>query len=586
MRQAMWFVTKLREAGRRTWRLGTAALAAGSLVFGATSCGDDPTGPGGTLIGPEGGIVTSSDGLVTLEIPAGALTASTSIVIVPIDDTPYRSDPLYVKATAYEVQPRSLQLREHAHLRVRYDPANVPAGVEPSRLRIMEREQAQNRWEEMVHVGLDAGGIQAELEHACAFAVVAQPITVASLTVSPTALTVEEGSSVQMTAEARDAAGNVLNLAFTWRSSNAAVASVSASGLVTGVAAGTATITASVGLLDASGTATVHERVGSIVIADIGREPLEVGLTRQLSATVYGPTGLPVQAPIAWTSSNAAVATVDPVGLVTGAGPGTAVITASAGTKSATVSIRVVGESEEAGNNMAWPTVFADGVGLTGFPVATDPGVRPTAAEGITPDALPFFYDGNVPDYQGVYYLQQGPNTWRAEWLDGTGQPAYSASAYWGDNITVKEWSASKPVRVEVALTATGVGTMTGYVMTYLYGDGPSEMQGTDGATAEFAPLMYTVGPTIIVEKLDAQGGTVTAEVVNEPIKAEVNVGGRIIYGYQLNLGASGEGWYRLRFRLAAGANVAINAVGNASGMFMPVVVSPSETALEVRVTP
>ncbi|MGE3617372.1 MAG: hypothetical protein AB7L66_15985, partial [Gemmatimonadales bacterium] len=102
----------------------------------------------------------------------------------------------------------------------------------------------------------------------------------------------------------------------------------------------------------------------------------------------------------------------------------------------------------------------------------------------------------------------------------------------------------------------------------------------------EFVPLMYAVGATITVEKLTGQGGTVSATVVDEPIGSEVNVGGRIVYGYQLQLAAAGEGWYRLRFRLPATANVMIKTVGNTTGTYLPVVVNDKETMMEIHVTP
>src|SRR5256884_5452000 len=68
---------------------------------------------------------------------------------------------------------------------------------------------------------------------------------VAAVTVSPAAPTVQVGQTVQLTATPRDASGNPLaGRVITWQSSNGAVASVNGSGLVTAVATGAATITA------------------------------------------------------------------------------------------------------------------------------------------------------------------------------------------------------------------------------------------------------------------------------------------------------------------------------------------------------
>lgn len=76
--------------------------------------------------------------------------------------------------------------------------------------------------------------------------VVVQPPPVASITFSQSAPSVPVGGTVQLVATPRDASGNPLSgRLVTWSSDNTAVAAVDATGLVTGRAAGRATITAS-----------------------------------------------------------------------------------------------------------------------------------------------------------------------------------------------------------------------------------------------------------------------------------------------------------------------------------------------------
>ena len=71
------------------------------------------------------------------------------------------------------------------------------------------------------------------------------PAAVATVTVSPAQPSIVVGTSVQMTPTTLDAAGNVLTgRTVTWGSADAAVASVNASGSVTGVSPGQTTITA------------------------------------------------------------------------------------------------------------------------------------------------------------------------------------------------------------------------------------------------------------------------------------------------------------------------------------------------------
>ena len=68
---------------------------------------------------------------------------------------------------------------------------------------------------------------------------------VASVTLSPSPASVRVGGTLQVTATLKDANGNVLSgRTVTWASDNTGTATVSNSGLVTGVAAGSATVTA------------------------------------------------------------------------------------------------------------------------------------------------------------------------------------------------------------------------------------------------------------------------------------------------------------------------------------------------------
>lgn len=90
----------------------------------------------------------------------------------------------------------------------------------------------------------------------------------ATVTVTPTSPTLSSpGATQQMTATARDASNNAISgVTFTWTSSNTAVATVSSSGLVTTVASGTATITATAPG-GAVGSTTVDVRVNKNLIA-------------------------------------------------------------------------------------------------------------------------------------------------------------------------------------------------------------------------------------------------------------------------------------------------------------------------------
>jgi len=171
-------------------------------------------------------------------------------------------------------------------------------------------------------------------------------VPVASVTVSPTAPNMYVGGTVQLTATLKDASGNLLSgRAVTWTTSNGAVGTVSASGLVTGVAVGAATITAT--SEGQSGTAAVT--VSTVPVASVVVSPatanVSVGGTTPLSATPKDAAGSVLTGrAVTWTSSNPAIATVSATGLVTGVAAGSATITATSEGKtgSAAVTVSVV----------------------------------------------------------------------------------------------------------------------------------------------------------------------------------------------------------------------------------------------------
>src|SRR5207249_2297905 len=137
------------------------------------------------------------------------------------------------------------------------------------------------------------------------------PLPVASVSVTPATATIGVGQTAQYAAITRDAFGNPLaGRAVTWASSNTAVATVSGSGLVTGVTAGSATITAT--SEGQGGTATIT--VSTVPVASVTVSPatasVQAGQTVQLAATPKDANGNPLSGrTVTWASSNSAVAT-------------------------------------------------------------------------------------------------------------------------------------------------------------------------------------------------------------------------------------------------------------------------------------
>src|SRR5207249_3753143 len=121
------------------------------------------------------------------------------------------------------------------------------------------------------------------------------PAPVASVSVSPASASVSVGQTVQLAATPKDANGNPLTgRTVTWSSGNSGVATVSASGIVTGVSPGAATITAA--SEGKGGTAAVT--VSSVPVASVAVSPtsasVSVGQTVQLAATPKDANGNPL----------------------------------------------------------------------------------------------------------------------------------------------------------------------------------------------------------------------------------------------------------------------------------------------------
>lgn len=171
---------------------------------------------------------------------------------------------------------------------------------------------------------------------------VTDPTAVTGVTLNKTTLPLKTGSSSTLTATVSPAAAANKNV--TWSSSNTAVATVSSTGLVKGVKAGTATITAKT--VSGGKTATCKVTVTDVAVTGVklNNTSLTVGkgMTGTLKATV-SPSNA-TNKKVTWSSSNTKVATVSSAGVVKGIKPGTATITAktASGAKTATCKVTVV----------------------------------------------------------------------------------------------------------------------------------------------------------------------------------------------------------------------------------------------------
>ena len=172
------------------------------------------------------------------------------------------------------------------------------------------------------------------------------PIAVTSVTLDKTEISILMGNTETLTATVLP--DNAGDKTVTWTTSNEAVATVDANGVVTGTGAGTATITAKAG--DKTATCAVTVTSANVPVTGITLNSVYSGMIVEdkveLIATVT--PDYATDKTVTWTSSNEAVATVDANGVVTAVGAGSVKITATAGEASASVSFTVLAKLHDA----------------------------------------------------------------------------------------------------------------------------------------------------------------------------------------------------------------------------------------------
>jgi hypothetical protein len=178
-------------------------------------------------------------------------------------------------------------------------------------------------------------------------------LAVASVTVAPSHSRIAPSATVQLQATILDANGSSLSgRQVTWSSNDDGVATVSSEGLVTGVAAGSATITAT--SEGKSETAVVEvgiegESPVSSVVVSPEAATIAASETVQLDAATLDAQGNVLTGRLVeWSSSNPDVASVTETGLVTAVADGTAIVTATSEGQSgsATITVGVAGPGE------------------------------------------------------------------------------------------------------------------------------------------------------------------------------------------------------------------------------------------------
>ena len=167
------------------------------------------------------------------------------------------------------------------------------------------------------------------------------------------------GATTQLTVGYTPSDTNVKNV--TYSSSSESIATVSSTGLVTGVAQGSATITATAQAENGTVSATTTISVTPIAVTSVSlssnSETIKVGKTVTLVPTI-SPSNA-TNKNVTWSSSNTGIATVSG-GTVTGVAAGTATITVTTVSGSKTATCTVVVQESSAGGEETFTITYTD----------------------------------------------------------------------------------------------------------------------------------------------------------------------------------------------------------------------------------
>ncbi len=194
----------------------------------------------------------------------------------------------------------------------------------------------------------------------------------ASITLSPSATSLGFiGATAQLTAQLLSGDGSpATGVSFSWTTTDAAVATVTATGVVRAMTEGTAEIVVrTVNIVDTA-RVTVKRVPSTITLSEDEFLFTELQQSQTVTATVVdgGGQGLP-SSDIVWSAADTTIATVGPDGVVKSIGQGTTTVIATAGSVLASLTVRVA--TGPADIEVAPSTIAFDAIGDTVTVVGT-----------------------------------------------------------------------------------------------------------------------------------------------------------------------------------------------------------------------
>lgn len=175
------------------------------------------------------------------------------------------------------------------------------------------------------------------------------PDALVSMTLSPNNGMVQPGKTQQFTASGKFGDNSVRDVSakVSWSSSTTSIATIDNTGLATGVALGTTTITGTDGNVKATTSLTVSNQTLSSITISPGSAQMTAGQSQQFTATATfsDNSTRDITTSATWSSSNPSVVTVSSTGLATVTASAfsgsTATVSVSSGSITATATISV-----------------------------------------------------------------------------------------------------------------------------------------------------------------------------------------------------------------------------------------------------
>lgn len=160
-------------------------------------------------------------------------------------------------------------------------------------------------------------------------------VTLVSIAVTPAGPSINAGTTQQFTATGTYSNASTENItsSVTWSSSQTGTATITSGGLATAGAAGSTTITATLGAISGNTTLAVVELDVTDITVTPANQTIYDGHTQQYTATATyedESTGN-ITSTVTWSSTSTDVATIASGGLATGEGPGSTYIVATSG---------------------------------------------------------------------------------------------------------------------------------------------------------------------------------------------------------------------------------------------------------------